>query len=116
MIVTDALVLDTRVVVVERISISTSRSSASAPVNATRGVVRARGAQQMQPQTPKVAGVRGAVAALGPAGQIRALDPRSSEHTRGGSSPPPTDRRRRRRCRRLGRRSATRWYGPVCGV
>ena len=32
------------------------------------------GAQQMQPQTPEVAGVRGAVAVLGPPGQIRAFD------------------------------------------
>ena len=32
----------------------------------------------MQPQTPEVAGVKGAGAVLGPAGQIRALDPRST--------------------------------------
>ena len=73
MIVADSLVFDPRVDVVERISINTSRSSALGPVTPAAGQ-SVHGAQQRQPETREVAGVRSGVAVLGPPGEIRAFD------------------------------------------
>jgi hypothetical protein len=71
-------------------SSSTCRSSALAPVKVKADGQAVQGAQQVQPQPPEVPRVAGAVAVLGPTGQVRAEHcvPGAAAFDRGGVDHP----------------------------
>jgi hypothetical protein len=74
-----------------RMPSSTSRLSAFAPVRAKADRQPVQGAHQVQPQPPEVAGVAGAGAVLGPAGQL----PAAHGSTLGSNAEPGHPRRHR---------------------